>query len=350
MLSVECDTNECGERQDDHGEKEQTTDDIADRPGFSCSDRECVHARGRIARRGRQPLAQITCSNCGEVFEDQEFCPNCGQWVGPIPGGGYEEFELGDQTPEEEPLPPRTPVQRETVSCPSCGAPNPSTNRHCEQCGARLSQGPLPVAPRPIIRTTAGARALVVILGTVAIVLILAFIVNSLRGANEPTAESTTTTETTVAVADPVEIVPISYTCSSELNDAYSCAALFDGNKTTYWNDASAKGKDAEITMTFAEPYRISQLIVTNVQDDTKFQMNYKIKGYEIILNDDPSSPIVGTLENKNAAQVIPIDSLATSQITFKVTSVYPSLSVDNQTPFNELALAELTAWGRPAN
>jgi ribosomal protein L32 len=295
-------------------------------------------------------LAHITCSNCGEVFEDQEFCPQCGQWAGPLPESGYEEFALDDQAPEE-PLASPPPSRQETVVCPSCGAANPATNRHCEQCGARLSQGPLPVAPQPIIRTTAGARALVIILGTVAVVALLAFIVNSIFGGKGGTvAQSTTTSTSSTTLPAPVDIPVIDETCSSELNDTFACAKLFDDDPDTYWNDASAKGVGAVITVTFPQAYKLTQIIFTNVADDTKFKMNYKVKGYEITLDDAPGAPVIGSLDDNNARpQVVSVDSLATTQVTITITSTYPSVSVDGKTPFNELALAGIQFVGRPA-
>ena len=226
-------------------------------------------------------MAHITCSNCGEVFEDQEFCPQCGQWAGPLPESRYEEFALGEQGPEE-PLPSTPPSRVETIACPSCGAANPSTNRHCEQCGARLSQGPLPVAPQPIIRTTAGARALVIILGTVAVVALFAFIVNSIFGGKNGTvAQSTTTSSSTTTLPAAVDIPVITETCSSELNDKFSCTKLFDDDPETYWNDASAKGVGATITATFPQAYKLTQIIFTNVADDTKYKFDDKYKAVE---------------------------------------------------------------------
>lgn len=294
-------------------------------------------------------MAHITCNNCGEVFEDQEFCPNCGQWAGPAPTSSYEEFALDEQAPEELPAAPPS-SRRETAVCPSCGAANPSTNRHCEECGARLSQGPLPVAPQPIIRTTAGARALVIILGTIAVVALLAFAVNSIFSKKQPSAESTTTSTSTTAAAAPEAITVIDGTCSSQLSDAFPCSALFDDDNSTYWNDASAKGVGATITATFPEAYTISTIIFTNVTDETKFTMNYKVKGYEITLGSEPGAPIIGTLENDNSRpQPVSLDSLPTTQVTIKITSTYPSVSVDGKIPFNELALAGIEFVGRPA-
>ncbi len=76
----------------------------------------------------------------------------------------FEPFELedGPPPPGSEPPQPAQPVATEAtpsapveqVPCPSCGAYNPAYNRHCEQCGARLTKEALPVAPAPMVRAT----------------------------------------------------------------------------------------------------------------------------------------------------------------------------------------------------
>ena len=112
MLPTQGDTNDSDRGCHNKHEENQTTDEIAGRPGFCRSDRERWHVRGRIATElGRYPLAQSTCDNCGEVFEDQEFCPNCGQWVGSIPTTGYEQFDLEEtpEIPEDDLYTPRYP-------------------------------------------------------------------------------------------------------------------------------------------------------------------------------------------------------------------------------------------------
>ena len=85
------------------------------------------------------------------------------------------EFSLSGEPPIEVPqAPARFP--RNEIQCPSCGSPNPTTNRHCEECGARLSQGPLPVAPRPAVQATAGVRAVLAIAGLLTTVVIIAIV------------------------------------------------------------------------------------------------------------------------------------------------------------------------------
>ena len=267
----------------------------------------------------------------------------------------FEEFTLGDSPPaDDDELPVVESVEAplaELISCPSCGAANPAHNRHCEECGARITQGPLPVAPQPMIRTTAGARALAVILGVVAVVAVLAFAWNAIFGGNdEPVPEDTTTTSTTQATASQ-QLLVASVACSSTLEvagDRYACANLIDGTDR-YWNDQSAQGRDAEIVFTFAEPMAIEQIVFKNVVNDEAFNKNYRVKGFEIVTDDLPDRPFIDQLDDDNRSQLILLATLRTRQLTLKVTSTYAAEAVEGETPFNELAIDELEFFGRPA-
>jgi ribosomal protein L32 len=301
-------------------------------------------------------LTQQTCSNCGANFEDQQFCPDCGQWVDPLDETSFEEFSLGDTPPvdDDEPLrmvPGDVPMTQ-MVNCPSCGAANPAHNRHCEECGARVTQGPLPVAPQPMIRTTAGARALAVILGVVAVVAVIAFAWNAIfGGGDEPGPDDTTTTSTTQASAASVQLTPISVTCSSTLEvaaNSFACDNLVDGTDR-YWNDQSARGQDAVIEFTFSEPVAIEQIVFKNVVDDEAFKKNYRVQGFEITTDDLPDRPFIDQLRDDNGSQLILLATLRTRQVIFKVTSTYAAEAVTGETPFNELAINEFEFYGRPA-
>lgn len=298
-------------------------------------------------------VAHRKCSNCEAEFEDQHFCPECGQWVDPLQEAEYEEFTLGD-TPavdEEQLRPiPAAPTSTQYVNCPSCGAANPAHNRHCEECGARIGQGPLPVAPQPLIRTTAGARALAVILAAVAVVALLAWGFNSLFGGDDTSAENTTTSSTnTTLAAAPIKITPLSATCSSNLNETFDCSNLIDGTER-YWNDASAQGRDATVDFVFSEPIAIEQIIFKNVTDDAAFRRNFRVRGFEVTTDDLPDRPIIDQLDDSNRSQLVEVASLRTRQLTFKVTSTYPAEAVGGETPFNELAIDEIEFYGRPAS
>lgn len=282
----------------------------------------------------------------------------------------FEPFELSDvpetAPPSTTPAPPPPPSSAATthdqrapgqthvttehatvdsVSCPACGAQNPSFNHHCERCGSRLSTSPMPIAPAPASRTSPGVRALGVLAAVVLIVILVALMVNIFRG-GEPaqegadTSSSTTTTQPEIVT----EIFPTSATASSSL-DGFGPENLIDGNPDTRWNDASLRGVDAWLEFTFATPVQIKEMEFQNVTDDTKFHQNFKIKGYSITVN-DLNVPIVGRLLNSNAPQTVRIASLDTVKLRVAVSTTYLAESVDDNPPFDELALQGVKFFG----
>jgi len=275
----------------------------------------------------------------------------------------FEPFELGEaptepETPRRQP-PPRpettdsqeiiapdaaTPAPVPTVACPSCGAQNPDYNRHCEQCGARLSQDPLPVAPAPTLRSSPGGRALGVLVAVVLFVALAVLIFNVFRS-DDGTAESSTTTSssTTVAVAA-IELFPSSVEANSALT-GHEPEHLIDDDPATDWNDDGARGVDAWLRFTFAEPVRITEIELQNLFDDDRFKKNYKIQGYLITTN-DLTIEISGRLTNTNDAQRVPIASLGTTELLIEVKSTYPAEPAGDRPPFNELALQAVRFFG----
>jgi hypothetical protein len=204
-----------------------------------------------------------------------------------------------------------------------------------------------------MIRTTAGARALAVILGVVAVVAVLAFAWNAIFGGDEESPpEDTTTASTTTLAVSPQKLIPISVACSSTLEvtgDRFACDNLIDGTDR-YWNDQSAQGRDAEIVFTFAEPIALEQIVFKNVVDEDAFRKNYRVKGFEIVTDDLPDRPTIDQLDDDNRSQLILLATLQTRQLTFRVTSTYAAEAVEGETPFNELAIDEFEFFGRPAS
>ncbi len=261
----------------------------------------------------------------------------------------FEPFELDSPPPAGAAPPPETP-EVHMVACPSCGTQNPENNRHCESCGARIAQGPLPVAPQPMLRTTPGARALGILAAVILIVAVLALIVNFLTDSSddEPTTGSNGTvvdTSPTTVVLAVDELTPTSVTASSQL-PGFEPEALIDDNPDNSWNDASLRGEGAELTFFFAAPVQISQIVIQNVEDNDRFLRNYRIEGLEITL-DDIAVPIIRTLEDTTAPQSLDIGSLETNVVTMRVTSVYEASPVGIRAPFEELALQEVQFFGR---
>ena len=287
----------------------------------------------------------------------------------------FEPFELGEPPQEEvavprpkndpsvppppppehtHPQPPQSqrtaaratqPASTPIVACPSCGAQNPEYNRHCEQCGAKLSQDPLPVAPRPTSHTSPGARALGVLAAVVLVVALAALIFNVFGGGDDTVAPEDTTTSTAAAApVAAVELFASSVKASSEI-DGHEASSLIDGDPATDWNDEGLRGKDAWLEFTFAQPVQLTEIELQNLEEDERFKRNYKIQGY-VITVDDMDIEIPGRLENTNDPQRIPIASLGTSSLIVRVTSTYTAEPAGDRPPFNELALQGVRFFG----
>lgn len=263
--------------------------------------------------------------------------------------------EAGEERPQRRPLSHSTrsrsasgaeeSAPRSAVPCPSCGSPNPPLNRHCESCGARLVRGSMPVAPQPMLRTTAGARALMVLAAVILTVAVLALVVNVFRdGEDSSAATSSSTTSTTTATLNIVELQPIRADCSSELA-SYPCSALYDDDPTNSWN-ATEGGVGTEITFFFSPPVQITEMFIHNLEEEERFMRNARMKGVEIVIDDLPQATVEELLDT-NEPQRVQIRSLRTSSLTLRITSAYPGQSFDGREPFRELAAQEITFYGR---
>jgi hypothetical protein len=228
--------------------------------------------------------------------------------------------------------------------CAACGNPNDPENRHCDKCGARLVRSQMPVAPQPMLRTTAGARALIVLASVVLAVALLALVVNLFSGGGATTAESTTSTSTTIETVEISEVAPIRVNCTSELA-AYPCTALLDGNADTSWN-ALDGGVGTELTFLFSPPVQITEMIIQNLQDECRFLRNARIRGIEVLV-DDLTQTTIKELEDSQEPQRIVIGSLRTSSLTLRVTSAFPGQSCEGDEPFTELAAEDVFFYGR---
>jgi len=267
----------------------------------------------------------------------------------------FEPFNLegGPSGGRSEPTPgvPGRPTREQAavpnpgyaLPCPSCGSPNPAENRHCETCGARIGQPGMPVAPQPMLRTTAGARALMVLAGVILSVAVLALVVNVFRGGGAQAVETTTTTTTSI----PVEIkslAPVSTRCNSQLA-AFPCTALTDADPDNRWN-ATEGGVGADLTFLFSPPVQITEIFIDNVQSEEPFRRNARARGLEI-KTDDILQSIIIELDDTNTPQKVTIGSIRTSSLTIKITSSYPGQTFDGKEPFPELAMQQITFYGR---
>ncbi len=308
-------------------------------------------------------MASRRCDQCGAtVAADEQFCPNCGSFIDPLSeapssrgdnvitvnsDGNYEEFELGAPPPPAE----RSSGNRPEVTCPSCGASNPANNRHCQECGARLSQGPLPTAPRPAVQATAGVRAALAISALLFGVVVIALLFNIFNG--DGTAASSTTipeSSTTAAVQElqPIEILDV--TCSREGIGSLVCQNLISGTDAEYqfnWEDVVTEGEAVTITLTFIQPMVVQRIDWLNLDDATQFKRNYRARGI-LIEADDSLQATPVQLEDSPGSQSIPFAAIDTNSITITIESDYPAEVVDGET-FREMAIQEIRVIGRPA-
>lgn len=338
-------------------------------------------------------MASHTCEQCGAIVaSDEQFCPSCGTFIDPMStheprprprpapspdnvisvssdgssqNGGYEEFSLEEPPVEEQPPPdqprPQPPPRSggngngngRDVQCPSCGAINPGHNRHCQECGARLRQGPLPTAPRPAVQATAGVRAALAISGLLLGVILIALFFNIFTGDDPEATNSTTTTSTTQPIVEAGPIDVLSEQCDPQGIGSLICSnltnGLFGAGNEYQVNWEELEGGSINIRFTFVEPIAITRLEWTNISDDAeRFRRNYRASSLSITAQDSlVATPV--TLQDEPGTQAIPFPALNTTWLEIEVIDAYQA-EVINEDVFDELAIDEIVVVGRPAN
>lgn len=321
-------------------------------------------------------MASQTCEHCGSIVApDEQFCPSCGSFMDPMSAprprpkqtrrqaagnvisvssdGPYEEFSLEGQPPSPERPAPARPAGNgngngRDIDCPSCGAINPGNNRHCQECGARLRQGPLPTAPRPAVQATAGVRAALAISGLLLGVILIALFFNIFNGEDPIADSSTTTTSTTIPQivdAAPVEI--LDQVCTPPGIGGLICANLTSGTTDEYqvsWDEAGADG--ISIVLSFFEPIAITEIHWTNIEDLTRFRQNYRASSLTLVA-DDSLTEVPVELEDRQGTQIIRYTALNTTTLTINVIDAFQAEVVEDNT-FDEIAIDEITVIGRP--
>lgn len=317
------------------------------------------------------------CDQCGaEVAADEQFCPSCGSFIDPLkqpsappvrrplptqprrPGnvisvssdGPYEEFTLDEPMAEEPPASPSAPSGT-AVECPSCGTPNPATNLHCQNCGARLRQGPLPTAPRPAVQATAGVRAALAISGLLLIVILVALGYNLFSG--DTAGTSTTIPESTTTSAPVAENAPIPILradCDPPGLGTFSCSNLTNGEGTEYqvdWEELEAAEGEIKIRLSFSQPMIVGRIDWTNIADQDRFLQNHRAMGITIDADNQVTS-FSTNLEDSPGTQLIQYAAIRANYVEITIHSTYRSQVVGDRT-FPEIAIDEIVILGRSA-
>lgn len=211
------------------------------------------------------------------------------------------------------------------------------------------------MAPQPLIRTTAGSRALVVTAAVIAIVAIAAFIFNAFGSDDDPVPSTTPgtntettpsdSTQTTVAISsgDTVSLVPNRVVPSAQLSD-FPASNLIDTDPTTMWQ-VGQEGVGATVTFFFEEPVSLDRIEFLNLADPDSFRRNFRIRDIRII-PDDTTRAVVTALQDLQELQVIPIQTTSTLSVRIEVTSTFPADAVGELSPFKELAIQDISFFG----
>lgn len=302
-------------------------------------------------------MARHVCDNCGSVVSDEDqFCPSCGTWIDPTSEpadeGDYEEFSLDEGPPPAESTRPPLQVASQTVSCPSCGTPNPDTNRHCEECGARLAQGSLPVAPRPAVQATAGVRAAMAISGLLFGVVLIALLFNIFTGDDEDpdisAATSSTTTTTLARVPEPINI--LSADCSISGLSGFECRNLIDGEREYQINWETLEETDViTIDLIFPEPMVVTGFVWENLPADSdRFYQNYRARSISISTDAPNTLPLAHELDDEPGKQAVEYVSFRTLSLRIQINTAYLPEERGGRV-FTELAIAGIEVVGYPA-
>jgi hypothetical protein len=296
------------------------------------------------------------CPNCrGLVTRGEEFCTTCGEWLGIAGADEPEQFTLtsdGPVAPAGTRSSPAPPPSQLGLRCPLCGSDNPANNRHCEQCGARLASGQMPVAPQPAIQTTAAMRTAIVAAVVLLAVVGVAFVVNALRGEQVEPVDTTTTSTTVQSQVRQAVITGV--TCSAEWGSR-PCSNLIDGTGDDWNAPIPPAGETLTITLQLEQPYAVRYIQLLNLEeDDPRFLRNYRVRGVRIT-SSDVASPISKSLSD-TPGELEPIDFLTMNSlsVTIEIVSWWASQSVgegaDVQPGFDDLSIAEIRIWGTPGS
>lgn len=238
------------------------------------------------------------------------------------------------------------------MPCPSCGTFNPASNRHCQECGARLSQGPLPTAPRPAVQATAGVRAAVAISGLLFIVIVVALIFNVFNGdgtASDTTIAATTTTAPQVLEPAPIDVLDVD--CDPKGLGSFTCPNLISDTNAEYqvnWEDIQAAEGNITIRLVFRQPMIVTRIDWLSIEDPTRFRQNYRARGLTIDAQGSLTE-VPAELEDTPGLQNLNYAAVNANWIEITIQSAYQAEIADGNV-YRELAIAGITVWGRPAN
>ena len=248
-----------------------------------------------------------------------------------------------------KPVAPRPVVRHASVTqgitgppCPSCGTANPPGRRFCRRCATRLTPAPQTTTP-PWWRTLwrrrrrrARSGRLVRALTILAVVTMLAVAGVLLWPAGRELYE-----DTLDKLGTPEAITPVRTEATAEL-PGHPASHTTDGLTDHYW---AAPAPGASVTYTFARPFRLYEIILTNGPsadaEEYARQARARTVELEIVADDGTTHRESVHLSDKPGPQHVP---LGISQVrTIRLTLADPV----GLSPGRHLALAEVEFFRR---
>jgi hypothetical protein len=161
-----------------------------------------------------------------------------------------------------------------------------------------------------------------------------------------------TSTETTALIEDPEPIRILVANCTPEgLGGSFGCSNLINDNEGEFqvnWNDLPDTEKTVVIELTFAQPMVVERIDWNNIEDETRFRLNYRVKGITIDAEGN-LIPVGQELQNEPGLQSFPFAAIRANWIRITVQSVWNAEVTADQEPFDELAIDDITVIGYPA-
>ena len=271
-------------------------------------------------------MEKIECKSCSAVVDKSiEFCSSCGDWL----GLSLQDIDKKNSNQEEK-------IQRTTK------VPEQLLNKPLATYGA---------TPMPSRKEVPGIRAVFFLTFLIPVIAVASYFYNlnvseEVIEQVEVVAQITTTSSTTTVPSILEKHYPIKCSASSSYNDGdgYSCENLYDGDPSS-WQDNALQCKDGWVEFSFAKELYIEFIVFQNVEDSKSFKRNFNARDI-LITTTDSEVALNKELTNDNTSQWVDINQ-TTSYLKIDILSAYPGEEVGGNQSFDECAIQEITFYGR---
>jgi hypothetical protein len=132
---------------------------------------------------------------------------------------------------------------------------------------------------------------------------------------------------------------------------SFTCANIVSGSNAEYqvnWEEIEADESNIVIKLIFRQPMIVSRIDWTGITDPVRFRQNYRARGLTIDAQGSLTQ-FPHELEDTPGIQTVNYAAVNANWIEITIQSAYQAEVVDGNV-FRELAIDEITIWGRPAN